>query len=75
MIGLCLGMIALVMLSSCKKEEEGTTDTIETTTTTNTIETDTVIVKEQPAENEGTSVKIDSNGVQVDSKKLDVKIK
>ena len=59
-IGLCLGLMAVLSLSSCKKEEE-TTDTIETTTTTNTVETDTVMVKDTAS----TSVKIDSNGVEV----------
>jgi len=70
-IGLCLGMIALVMLSSCKKEEEGTTDTIETTTTTNTVETDTVMVQDTAS----TSVKIDSNGVEVKGKNVNIDTK
>jgi len=70
-IGLCLGMFALVMLSSCKKEEEGTTDTIETTTTTNTVETDTVMVQDTAS----TSVKIDSNGVEVKGKNVNIDTK
>ncbi len=74
-IAFCMGMVALVMLSSCGKKEEETTDTIETTTTTNTIQTDTVIVKDERSENDRTSVKLDSNGIEVKSKKVDVEIK
>lgn len=69
-IGLCLGLIAFLTLSSCDKKEK----TVETTETTTVVQ-DTV-VKEVPAEEpEGTSVKIDSSGVDVNSKKVDVEIK
>jgi len=56
---LCLGLMTVLMLSSCGKKEEKTTETIENNTTT--VETDTVMVKDTAAaETEGTSVKIDT---------------
>jgi hypothetical protein len=72
-IGLSLAMITFVMISACDKKVEKTTETIETTT----VVQDTV-VKEVPAQEEaedGTSVKVSSEGVDVDSKDVDVEIK
>ncbi|WP_304986214.1 hypothetical protein [Flavobacterium rivulicola] len=61
----------MVLLMSCDKKEEKTTEVIET----NTIEKETVIVKDTVKEKEGTSVKISGDGVDVDSKDVDVEIK
>ena len=63
--------MSLVILSSCGKKEEITT---EKTTETTTIVQDTV-VKEVPAQEEGTSVKIDKNGVDVNSKDVKIEVK
>ncbi|RKS02553.1 MULTISPECIES: hypothetical protein [unclassified Flavobacterium] len=71
-IGICLSMLSMVLVMSCDKKEEKTTETIET----NTIEKETVIVKDTVQEKEdGTSVKINGDGVDVDSKDVDVEIK
>ncbi len=69
-IGLCLAFFSFLMITSCGKKVEKTTDTIET----NTVTTDTV-VKEVSKEEDGTSVKIDSNGVDVNSKKVELEVK
>jgi hypothetical protein len=61
----------MVLLMSCDKKEEKTTEVIET----NTIEKETVIVKDTVKEKDGTSVKISGEGVDVDSKDVDVEIK
>ncbi|MFN3969499.1 hypothetical protein [Flavobacterium sp.] len=70
-IGICLSMLSIVLLMSCDKKEEKTTETIET----NTIEKETVIVKDTVKEKDGTSVKISGEGVDVDSDDVDVEIK
>ncbi|MCF6129480.1 hypothetical protein L1S35_07335 [Flavobacterium sp. AS60] len=71
-IVLCIGLFSFLMITSCDKKVEKTTETIETTT----VVQDTV-VKEVPAqeEEEGTSVKVSNDGVDVDSKDVDVEIK
>lgn len=62
----------MLLLLSCDKKEEKTTETIET----NTIEKETVIIKDTVQEKEdGTSVKVNGDGVEVDSKDVDVEIK
>ncbi len=72
---LCLGLVSFLMITSCEKKTTPT-ETIETTTTTNTTDTDTIVVKEEPPkEEDGTSVKINSDGVDLDSKDVDVEIK
>ncbi|MFN3755045.1 hypothetical protein [Flavobacterium sp.] len=70
-IGICLSMLSMVLVMSCDKKEEKTTETIET----NTIEKETVIVKDTVQEKDGTSVKVSGDGVEVDSKDVDVEIK
>ncbi len=70
-IGIGLSMLSMVLLMSCDKKEEKTTEVIET----NTIEKETVIVKDTVKEKDGTSVKISGDGVDVDSKDVDVEIK
>jgi hypothetical protein len=70
-IGIGLSMLSMVLLMSCDKKEEKTTETIET----NTIEKETVIVKDTVKEKDGTSVKISGDGVDVDSDDVDVEIK
>lgn len=69
-IGLCLALLSFVMMTACDKKVEKTVETTETTT----VVKDTV-VKEVPSKEEGTSVKIDSSGVDVSSKKVNVEIK
>jgi hypothetical protein len=70
-IKLCfLGLAAFLMLASCDKKEK-TVETVETTT----VVQDTVVKEAPQDEPEGTSVKIDSTGVDVNSKKVDVEIK
>lgn len=66
----CLGLITLITTSSCDKKVEKTTETIET----NTVVRDTV-VKEVPPKEEGTSVKINNEGIDVDSKDVKVEVK
>ena len=72
---LCVLFFSLVVFVSCKKEEEKTPDTIETTT----VEKETVIVTDTvnaaPVEADGTSVKISGDGVEVNSSKVDVEVK
>ena len=63
-VGIGLSMLSMVLLMACDKKEEKTTEVIET----NTIEKETVIVKDTVKEKDGTSVKISSDGVDVDSK-------
>lgn len=76
---LCLGL-AFLALASCEKktqqtESTGTTETTETTTTpAPSNDPDTIVVKQEEPK-KGTSVKIGSDGVDVDSKDVDVEIK
>ena len=69
-IGLCIGMISFLLIISCAKKEEKTTEVIET----KTIEKETVIVKDS-VKPDGTTIKVNSNGVSVDGDDLDVEIK
>lgn len=71
-IVLCIGLFSFLMITSCDKKVEKTVESTETTT----VVQDT-IVKEVPApqEENGTSVKINDDGVNVDSKDVDVEIK
>lgn len=68
-------LFALTVFVSCKKEEEKPAETIETTK----IEKETVIVKDTvnatPEETKGTSVKVSSDGVDVETKNVEVEIK
>lgn len=75
-IKLSVLLFAITAFVSCKKEEAKPTETIETTT----IEKETVIVKDTttpppPTETKGTSVKVNSNGVEVESKDVNVEVK
>ena len=69
-IGLCLALVSFLMITSCDKKVEKTVETTETTTVVH----DTV-VKEAPPKEDGTSVKVSSEGVDVDSKDVKVEIK
>ena len=69
-IGLCIGMISFLMITSCAKKEEKPTEVIET----KTIEKETVIVKDS-VKPDGTTIKVNSNGVSVDGDDVDVEIK
>lgn len=68
-------LFAVTVFVACKKEEEKPVETIETTT----VEKETVIVTDTvnvaPAENDGTSVKVSGDGVEVNSSKVDVEVK
>jgi len=70
-VGLCIGMFSFLMMISCDKKTEKTTETIET----NTIEKETVIVKDTVKKQDGTSVKVSSDGINVDSKDVKVEVK
>ena len=73
-IVVCLGVI-LIGLTSCDKKVEKTVETTETTT----VITDTVVKEVPPTETapkeDGTYVKIDGDGIDVDSKDVKVEIK
>jgi hypothetical protein len=66
-------LFAIVAFVSCKKEEEKPAEVIENTT----VIEETVIVQDtvKEAEKDGTSVKVNSNGVEVESKDLDIEVK
>ena len=70
-IGLCIGMISFLMITSCAKKEEKPTEVIET----KTIEKETVIVKDTVKPADGTTIKVNSNGVSVNGDDVDVEIK
>ena len=71
---LCVLLFSITLFVACKQEEKPV-EVIET----NTVEKETVIIKDTvsvaPAETNGTSVKINSNGVEVDTKNIDVEVK
>ena len=66
-------LFAIVAFVSFKKEEEKPAEVIENTT----VIEETVIVQDtvKEAEKDGTSVKVNSNGVEVESKDLDIEVK
>ena len=69
-----MSIFAMMVLVSCgKKVEEKTTEVNNTATETKTVVVDTVHA-EQPKD-DGTSVKVNSDGVDVKSKDVDVEIK
>lgn len=75
-IKLCVLLFAVTVFVSCKQEEKAPdVEVIET----KTVEKETVIIKDTvsvaPAEEDGTSVKINSNGIEVKSGDVDVKVK
>lgn len=73
-ITLCLGLFAFLAFASCDKKTEKTVETTETTT----VVQDTVVKEvpaEAPKEDDGTSVKVSSDGVDVNSKDVDVEVK
>ncbi|MEO7976521.1 hypothetical protein [Flavobacterium sp.] len=71
---LCVLLFSITLFVACKKEEKPV-EVIKT----NTVEKETVIVKDTvkvvPKEEKATSVKINSDGVKVDSKNIDVEVK
>ena len=72
---LCVLLFSITVFVACKQEEKpADVEVIET----NTVEKETVIIKDSvnvtPAETKGTSVKVNSNGVEIESKDLDVKV-
>ena len=73
---LCVLLFSIALFVACKQEEKpAEVEVIET----NTVEKETVIIKDTvnvaPTETKGTSVKINSDGVEVDSKNIDVEVK
>ena len=74
MKNICMAIFAAMMIASCVKKETPAevNTTTESTTVEKTVVVDTVAV--EPKE-DGTSVKINSNGVDVDSKDVNVEIK
>lgn len=70
-ITLCFGLASFLILASCEKKTEKTVETTETTTVVH----DTVAKPAPPKTEEGTSVKVNSDGVDVNSKDVDVEIK
>jgi hypothetical protein len=69
-IGLCIGLFSFLLIVSCGKKEETTTETTETNTVeTQTVEQDTV------EESSKTSIKVSGDGISLDSKDVDVEIK
>ena len=70
-ITLLLGAVCMIALASCKKET--TTETTETEVVP-TSTTDTVVVEKEvpaapaPENTDGTSIKVDGNGVDIQSK-------
>ncbi len=64
-------LFSVLFLVSCKQEADKTTETIET----KTIEKETVIVKDTVKEADGTSVKVSSDGVDVNSKDVKIEVK
>jgi len=74
---LCFGLASFLVMASCEKKVERTESTETTTTTTPepAPAPDTVVVKHETAPDDGTKVKINSEGVELDSKKVDVEVK
>jgi hypothetical protein len=70
-VGLYIGMVSFLMMVSCDKKSEKTTETIET----NTVQKETVIIKDTVKEPDGTSIKISNDGIDVDSKEVKVEVK
>ncbi len=68
-IGIGIGIVAIMVLVSCGKKEEKTTDvsTTNETTVQKTVVVDTVAAKPTKP-SDGTSVKVGSDGVEVKSK-------
>ncbi|MES2863668.1 MAG: hypothetical protein V4666_06080 [Bacteroidota bacterium] len=70
---MCVLLFVITLFVSCKKEEKPV-ETIETTT----IEKETVIVKDTittPEKTDGTIVKVSGDGIEVNTKKVDVEVK
>lgn len=73
-IGLFTLLVALMMLGCKDKAAEKEVIVVPATTTETSTETTKVIEKETPADSSSTSVTVDSKGVKVDTKDVDVKI-
>lgn len=73
---ICVMLFATSVLLSCKQEAEKTTETVETNTIQKetVVEKDTVVVKDTVTP-EGTSVKVNSDGIDIDSKDMKVEVK
>ncbi len=73
--GLYLGLLSLLLLMACKEKEVVQSETVETTKTVSDHTSDTVVVKTEEKAPDGTAVKVNSNGISVDSKDVNVEVK
>ena len=72
---ICLGLFTFLMVTSCINKEEKKPDVIENNTVeTKTVEKETVIVRDS-VRPDGTTIKVNGDGIEVDSKDVDVEIK
>lgn len=73
---ICVLLFSTIAFLSCKQEAEKTIDTVETHTIQKetVIEKDTVVIKDT-VKPEGTTVKVNSNGIAIDSKDMKVEVK
>lgn len=73
---ICVLLFSTIVFLSCKQEAEKTTETVETKTIQKetVIKNDTVVIKDT-VKSEGTSVKVNSDGIDIDSKDLKVEVK
>ena len=73
---ICVMLFSTIAFLSCKQEAEKTTETVETNTIQKetVIETDTLVIKDT-VKPEGTSVKVNSDGIDIDSKDMKVEVK
>ena len=67
-VGISMGILAMMVLISCGKKEDKTTEVNTTETTVEkTVVVDTVVAKPATPQ-DGTTVKVGSDGVQIKSK-------
>lgn len=72
---ICLGLFTFLMVTSCINKEQQKPDVIENNTVeTKTVEKETVIVRDS-VKPDGTTIKVNGDGVEVNSKDVDVEIK
>ena len=67
---ICVILFSMMLLLSCKQEAEKTPETTET----KVIQKETVIVKDT-VKPDGTSIKINNDGIAIDSKDVKVEVK
>ena len=73
---LYLGLLSAMFVMSCKEKEVVQTETVENNTETVRSEpSDTVVVKTVDEAPTGTAVKVDGDGISVDSKDVNVDVR